>query len=178
MTVWVDADSCPVRVRQIVAKAALARKVCSVFVANRLIPVRKNSCVKTVVVKKTEGSADAYICGRAAAGDLVITRDIPLAADLVRGGVTAINDRGEVFSTETIGERLSLRNFMQDLRQAGLYESPGGTFGPKEVQLFSNAFDRELTRLKAGPHVAEGLAVRGKNGVSLGPPPFKAGGRG
>jgi uncharacterized protein YaiI (UPF0178 family) len=169
-----------VRVRQIVAKAALARKVSSVFVANRIVPVRKNSRVKTVIVKKTEGSADAYICAKATAGDLVITRDIPLAAQLVRGGVTAINDRGDVFNAETIGERLSLRNFMQDLRQAGLYESPSGTFGPKEARLFSNAFDRELTRLslKAGTHVAKSLAARGKNGVSPGPPPLKTGGGG
>jgi uncharacterized protein YaiI (UPF0178 family) len=158
-----------------VAQASLTRKIPSVFVANRLIPVRKNSRVKTIVVKKTEGSADLYICGRAAAGDLVITRDIPLAAQLVRRGVTTINDRGDVFTAETINERLSIRNFMQDLRQAGLYENPTGTFGPKEVQLFSNAFDRELTRLKAGQHVVKSLAARGKNRISPRTPPRKPG---
>ena len=174
MTVWVDADSCPVRVRQIVAKAARARKIPSIFVANRKIPVQKNFLTKAVIVKKTEGSADAYICEKAGEGDLVITRDIPLAAELVRKGITAINDRGDTFTAETIGERLSLRNFMKDLRETGLYESPQGTFGAREVQQFSNAFDRELTRLKARSNIAESLLVRGKDGVSSGLPPVQA----
>ena len=147
---WVDADSCPVRVRQIVAKAAGKRKVLSVFVANRKIPLESGgNYMKTALVEKIEGSADAYICERAGSGDLVITRDIPLAAELVRKGVTAINDRGETFDAGTISEKLSMRDFMKDLREAGLYESPSGTFGAREVQRFSNAFDRELTRLKA-----------------------------
>jgi len=148
MTIWVDADSCPVRVRSIVAKAAGERKIRSVFVANRKIPIEAlNPYVKSVLVGKSEGSADAYISEKAGAGDLAITRDIPLAAALVGKGITAINDRGDVFTSETVGERLSLRNFMKDLREAGLYESPSGTFGQREVRLFSNSFDRELTRL-------------------------------
>jgi uncharacterized protein YaiI (UPF0178 family) len=170
MRVWVDADSCPVRVREIVARAARAREVSAVFVANRKIPLAKNSFVSAVTVKKTEGSADAYICANAGAGDLVITRDIPLAAQLVRQSVTAINDRGDVFTSETISERLSLRNFMKDLRESGLYESPAGAFGPKEIQLFSNAFDRELTRLKVGSNVTDSLVAAGKNGPAFSPP--------
>jgi len=148
VTVWVDADSCPVRVREIVAKAALARKLPTVFVANRRIPLQRNAYVKTAIVQKTEGSADALIRERAGGSDLVITRDIPLAAELVRKGVSVINDRSEVFAAGTISERLSLRDFMQNLRETGLYESPEGTFGPREARLFSNAFDRELTRLE------------------------------
>ena len=149
MTVWVDADSCPVRVRQIIEKAAGKRKVLSIFVANREIPLEaRGDYIQTVVVEKVEGSADAYICEKAGGGDLVITRDIPLAADLVRKGITAINDRGDVFTSETVGERLSLRNLMKDLREAGLYDSPAGAIGEREIRLFSNAFDRELTRLK------------------------------
>ncbi|MCL1818068.1 MAG: DUF188 domain-containing protein [Spirochaetaceae bacterium] len=171
MTVWVDADSCPVRVRQIVAKAAGERKTPAVFVANREVPLPRGAYTKAVVVEKTEGSADAHICENAAPGDLVITRDIPLAADLVRKGVTAINDRGDVFTAETVGERLSLRNFMKDLRDAGLYESSSGTFGAREVRLFSNAFDRELTRLKTGPDIAESILARGKDGIAPGLPP-------
>jgi uncharacterized protein YaiI (UPF0178 family) len=148
MTIWVDADSCPVRVREIVAKAALARKIPAVFVANRRIPLEKNACVSAVIVKKTEGSADANIIRGAKRGDLVITRDIPLAAELVRLGVSAINDRGNAFQADTVAERLSMRDFMKDLRDMGLYESPGGGFGPKEAKFFADAFDREVTRLQ------------------------------
>jgi uncharacterized protein YaiI (UPF0178 family) len=157
-------------VREIVARAARSREFRAVFVANRGIPVPKNAFVSAVIVEKTEGSADEFLCAQAAGGDLVITRDIPLAARLVRQGVRAINDRGDIFTPETISERLSLRNFMKDLRDSGLYASPEGSFGPKEVQLFSNAFDRELTRLKAGANVAGGLLTAGENGSAFGPP--------
>ncbi|MDR1626532.1 MAG: DUF188 domain-containing protein [Spirochaetia bacterium] len=149
MTIWVDADSCPVRVREIVAKAALARKIPAVFTANRRIPLKKNAYVSALVVGKTEGSADASILRCAKAGDLVITRDIPLAAELVRQGLCVINDRGNAFSADTVAERLSLRDFMKDLRDQGLYENPEGGFGPREAKLFADAFDRELTRLAA-----------------------------
>jgi uncharacterized protein YaiI (UPF0178 family) len=155
LTVWIDADSCPVRVRQIVVKAAGRRKTPTVFVANRRIPLAKNAYVSAVMVEPGEGSADAYICGASEPGDLVITRDIPLAAELVRKGVRAINDRGNVFTEDTIGERLSLRNFMKDLRDFRLYESPGGIFGPREIRLFSDAFDRELTRALAQNKIAD-----------------------
>jgi uncharacterized protein YaiI (UPF0178 family) len=147
MTIWVDADSCPVRVREIVAKAAGTRKTPALFVANRRIPLKKSAYVSAVRVKKTEGSADACILARAKTGDLVITRDIPLAAELVSLGISVINDRGNAFTPETVTERLSLRNFMKDLREAGLYESPEGGFSPKDAKLFADAFDRELTRL-------------------------------
>ncbi len=147
MTVWVDADSCPQRVREIVIRAAARRGVPAVFVANRRIPLPKNGRVSAVVVPKGDDSADLHITDRAAPGDLVITRDIPLAAQLVEKNVRVINDRGDVFTAENIRERLSVRNFMKDLRDAGLYESPSGGFGPREIRLFSDAFDRELTRI-------------------------------
>jgi uncharacterized protein YaiI (UPF0178 family) len=149
MTIWVDADSCPVRVREIVAKAARARKIPAVFVANRRIPLERNAWVSARLVAKTRDSADACILGGAKAGDLTITRDIPLAAELVKLGLRVINDRGNAFSADTIAERLSIRDFMKDLRDAGLYEDPEGSFGAKEAKLFADTFDRELTRLSA-----------------------------
>jgi len=172
MIVWVDADSCPVRVRQIVAKAAGKRKVLCVFAANRKIPLEASGdYMKSAVVTKIEGSADAYICEKSSVGDLVITRDIPLAATLVKSGVTVINDRGDVFTAQTIGERLSLRNFMKDLRESGIYESPDKTYGPKQVRLFSNAFDRELTRLEARSNITQDIIAGGEDGIALGLPP-------
>ncbi|MDR1316756.1 MAG: DUF188 domain-containing protein [Spirochaetales bacterium] len=149
MTIWVDADSCPVPVREIIAKAARARKIPAVFAANRRIPLKRNAYVHALVVQKTEGSADACILRGAEAGDLIITRDIPLAAELVKRGLRVINDRGNAFTGDTIAERLSIRDFMKELRDIGLYESPEGSFGAKEVKLFADTFDRELTRLSA-----------------------------
>jgi uncharacterized protein YaiI (UPF0178 family) len=175
MTIWVDADSCPIRVREIVTKAARARKIPAVFVANRGIPLQKNASVSAITVKKTENSADAYILSRARETDLVITRDIPLAAELVRKSVTVINDRGKAFKADTIAERLSLRNFMKDLRTMGLYESSERDFGPKDAKLFADAFDRELTRLKAGLNISGSPGTRGKNRLTLNPPSSKTG---
>jgi uncharacterized protein YaiI (UPF0178 family) len=147
MTVWVDADSCPSRVREIVTRAAARRGVAAIFVANRRIPLPKNKKVSSVVVPAGADSADAHISERAEPGDLVITRDIPLAAELVEKNVRVINDRGDVFTAENIRERLSVRNFMKDLRDSGLFESSSGGFGPREIRLFSDAFDRELTKM-------------------------------
>jgi hypothetical protein len=147
VTVWVDSDSCPLRVREIVVRAAERREVAAVFVANRAVPLPKSKWVFRVVVAAVEGSADAYIVGQAGLGDLVITRDIPLAAEVCEKNITVINDRGDIFTRENIRERLSVRNFMKDLRDSGLYESPSGGYGDREVRLFSAVFDRELTRL-------------------------------
>jgi len=147
VTIWVDADSCPVRIREIVSRAAKKRGVIAKFVANRPIPLPETASVELEVVPAEEDGADSRIVEGAKPGDLIITRDIPLAAKLVEGGLRVLNDRGETFTEENVRERLSLRNFMKDLRASGLYESPTGGFGEREVKAFSASFDRELTKL-------------------------------
>lgn len=147
MTIWVDADSCPVRIREIVSRAAGKRGVVAKFVANRPIPLPETDSVELEIVPPEEDGADSRIVECAKPGDLIITRDIPLAAKLVEGGLRVLNDRGETFTEENVRERLSIRNFMKDLRASGMYESPTGGFGDREVKAFSAAFDRELTRL-------------------------------
>ena len=147
MTIWVDADSCPVRIREIVARAAFKRKLRACFVANRTIPLPRLSCVSLEIVPPGDDGADERIVEAVEPGDFIITRDIPLAARLVEAGYNVLNDRGELYTKENIRERLSIRNFMKDLRASGLYESPAGGFGDREVKAFSAAFDRELTRL-------------------------------
>lgn len=92
--------------------------------------------------------ADAFIKEQVGSGDLVITRDIPLAAELVELGPVVINDRGDLYTRENVRERLSIRNFMKELRDAGLYENPTGMFGRKEVKAFAATFDRILTQLE------------------------------
>ena len=90
--------------------------------------------------------ADRHIADHAEAGDVVVTADIPLAALLVPKGVTVIDPRGEVFTEESIGERLSVRNFMEHLRGAGVETGGNAAYGAREKQAFSNALDRALTR--------------------------------
>lgn len=144
--IWVDADSCPVRVREVICRAADRTATTATFVANRRIPVPKSSNIEMVVVGTEEGSADRYIAGHARRGDMAITRDIPHAADLVERGVLVLNDRGTVYSEENVRERLSVRDFMYDLRTQGVDVPEGGPLGKRDIALFAQAFDRELTR--------------------------------
>lgn len=115
MIIWVDADSCPIRVREIIVKAAFRLSILAVFVANREIPLRKHKYIGLVITEKSEQSADIYIVECAKIGDLVITRDIPLAARLVNNGIAVINDRGMSFTKDNVNERLSIRNFMYEV---------------------------------------------------------------
>ena len=147
MTIWVDSDSCPVRVREIVAKASFRLSVMAVFVANRQIPVKVHEYIKCVVTEQSEQAADIYIMECAKAGDLVITRDIPFASQLLCNEVTVINDRGMCFTKENIRERLSMRNFMYEVRSNGLITDKMGQFNKKNLQEFANMFDTVLTRL-------------------------------
>lgn len=146
MKIWVDADSCPRPVREIIKKAAERTGIDARFVANRTIP-GVEAGEQLVIVGKEEGAADDYILDHSEQDDLVVTRDIPLAKRLVESGTNVINDRGDLFTKENVGERLSLRNFMYVLRNSGLFLPTERSFGSKEVQSFANAFDRELTRL-------------------------------
>lgn len=147
MTIWIDADSCPVRVRQIVCKASLRLSVPLVFVANRPIPITNHELVSFVQTDDKEQSADDYIVAYSKKGDLVITRDIPLAASLVEKGVVVINDRGFLFTADNVRERLSVRDFMYEIRSNGLMTDRMGVFNKKDIQNFSNTFDNVLTKL-------------------------------
>ncbi len=145
--IWLDADSCPVAVRNIIVKAAIRENLNCTFVANRPIPLDETEIVEMVVVDAGEGVADDYITDHIQAGNLAVTRDIPLAARLIEKQAIVLNDRGEHFTPENIRERLSIRDIMYEMRFSGLKEPGIRQFGPKEVQKFSNCFDRELRKL-------------------------------
>jgi len=147
MTIWVDSDSCPVRVREIVSKASFRLSVVTVFVANREIPKKEHAFIRSVITSEKEQAADEYILRFAKKGDLVITRDIPFATQLVEKEIAVINDRGKAFNTENIRTLLSMRNFMYEANQNGLIIERTSHFGKKEVQMFSNTFDAILTKL-------------------------------
>lgn len=152
MRIWIDADSCPPKVRAIICKAAVKRNICAWFVANRDIPVTKADQIRMIVVEAAADEADRYILERAVPGDLVISRDIPFCADLVEKQVSVMNDRGDLFTKDNIGARLLQRNRMMEMRAMGLAPPPSPPFGDKEVKAFANLFDRELTRLSISSH--------------------------
>jgi len=144
--IWIDADACPGAVKEIVFRAAERLGIQAVVVANQVIRVPDSLLISTVVVSKNFDAADDHIAAEASAADVVITADVPLASRVVSAGSVAIDPRGEVYDEENIGERLSARNLMNELRSGGLVQG-----GPREMEAtdthkFASALDRELTR--------------------------------
>lgn len=147
-TLWIDADAAPVDVKDIVARAALRLELPAVLVANqRLQTPANNPFVSAVRVAGGPDVADDHIADEASPGDLAVTADIPLAARLVDKGVVTLDPRGEEYTRENIGERLSIRDFMDGLRSTGVETGGPSAWGRKERQAFAAAFDRALTRL-------------------------------
>lgn len=144
MRIWVDSDSCPVKIREIIVRAANRVGIEAVFVANREIPGVESGNTTLVTVEKGEGAADAFIVENAEEGDLAVTRDIPLAADLVGKGILVLDDRGSVMDSGNIGERLSVRNAMTELRSYGIVPETTKPMTTRDIQQFANAFDRQL----------------------------------
>jgi uncharacterized protein YaiI (UPF0178 family) len=144
--IYVDADSCPRNVRDLVIRRAAKLGVETVFAANRKIPGAEGA-VRMEICSAAEGAADDFIACAARADDLVISRDVPLARRLVENGVTVINDRGRFFTRENIGELLSLRNFTVGLAESGIGVERTEVYGKKELKNFADSFDRVLTKL-------------------------------
>lgn len=147
MNIFVDADSCPALIRPLIEKAAERRSVTTVFVANRPVPVRKSPFLSFILTGKEEGSADDWIVAHVKEGDLVITRDIPLAARLLELKATVINDRGLRFTDDNIKSRLSERDLMKEFYQSGLAVQGLRSYGKREVFEFANCFDAVLTKM-------------------------------
>ena len=147
MKIWVDADACPVAAREILFRAAARTGVELTLVANQPLsrPAAKN--INTLQVPRGFDVADDEIVKRLEAGDLVITSDIPLAAEVIRKGGHALSPRGEMHTTENIGAKLNMRDFMDTMRSSGV-EVGGGpsAYGQRDKQEFANSLDRFLTR--------------------------------
>jgi uncharacterized protein len=146
MTIWVDADACPNVIKEILFRAAERAKVPVVLVANQWLRTPPSRFISSLQVPAGLDVADSEIVRRAGPGDLVITADIPLAALVVAKGVPALDPRGELHTAESIGQRLSMRNFMDELRGAGV--DTGGPAGlhARDRQAFGNALDRWLAK--------------------------------
>ncbi|GHV94932.1 UPF0178 protein [Spirochaetia bacterium] len=147
MKIFVDADSCPRDARELALRSAEKRGIQAVFAANRPIPGISGSNAVMEICPAGENAADDRIVELAQSGDLVITRDIPLAKRLVERDIAAIDDRGRTFTRENIGELLSLRNFMVGLAENGLGIERSGSYSKKELKTFADSLDRILTKL-------------------------------
>lgn len=148
MKIWVDADAAPRDVKEIVFRAALRLELPAILVANQRMPTPANNpFVEFVWVQAGPDAADDHVAEEAQPGDLAITADIPLAARLVEKGVATIDPRGEAYTPENIGERLSIRDFMDGLRSTGVETGGPKAWGEREKRAFASAFDRTLTRL-------------------------------
>ena len=147
MKIWVDADACPVVAREILFRAAERTGVRVTLVANQAINVPASDYIKSVQVPRGFDVADDEIVRRVEAGDLVITSDIPLAAEVIEKGGHALSPRGEMHTKENIGAKLNMRDFMDTMRSSGV-EMGGGpsAYGQRDKQEFANQLDRFLTR--------------------------------
>lgn len=144
--IWVDADACPGPIRDILVRAAHRAQVHTVFVANQWIRLPASPWLRAIQVPHGPDVADSEIAARVQPGDLVVTQDIPLAARAIEAGATAIDPRGVVFTQATIAERLSIRNFMDELRGAGVQTGGPAPFHARDRQAFAAGLDRWLAR--------------------------------
>ena len=147
MNIWVDADACPSEIKDIIIKAAHKRCIETVFVSNKIISIPQSPFISTVKVSQGPDVADEYIAESAKDNDLVITQDIPLAAILVPKRIVVISVHGVLFTHANIGERLSVRNFMSELRDTGIQTNGPRPFSNKDKQKFANTFDQQLVKL-------------------------------
>ncbi len=147
MIIWVDADAAPAEVKKIVFRAATRLNVETILVANQRIAAPANAVtVRSVVVREGADQADRYIVKHGQPMHLAITADLPLAAELVAKGLLVIDPRGEEYSAANIASRLSMRNFMDELRGTGMVTAGSAPYGDKDKKAFAATFDRLLQK--------------------------------
>lgn len=146
--IWVDADACPGEIKEMLYRAANRRKIQVTLVANQPMRTPPSEFIDTIMVSGGANVADHRIVELLIPGDLVVTADIPLAADVVAKNGVALNPRGELYTNENIGERLAFRNLLDELRGGGMITGGPANFGSKDKQAFANQLDRWLAKRK------------------------------
>lgn len=147
MKIWIDADAAPTEVKQIVFRASKRLAIETILVANRPVVAPPGFAnVRSVTVAEGADVADRYIAVNSEPGDLAVTADVPLAGDLVAKDVFVIDPRGDEYSHHTIAARLSMRNFMDDLRGEGMTVGRTAPYGDTDKKAFAATFDRLLTK--------------------------------
>lgn len=146
MQIWIDGDACPVEIKELLYRAAVRVKVKLTLVANQTIRIPRSEFISLLTVPSGLNVADKQIVELLNPGDLVVTADIPLAAHVVQKGGIAIDPRGDVFTEANIGERITMRNLMDELRGSDLVMGGPAPYGPKDKQAFANQLDRILAK--------------------------------
>jgi uncharacterized protein YaiI (UPF0178 family) len=146
MKIWVDADACPVVIKDIIFRATDRTGVLLTLVANRAMRIPPSSLIKFIQVASGPDVADNEIIKRLGVGDLVITSDIPLAAEVIDKGGHALNPRGELYTADSIKSRLSMRDFMDTLRASGIDTGGPPALSKSDRQAFASQLDKFLTR--------------------------------
>jgi uncharacterized protein len=149
MNIWVDADACPNVIKDILFRAADREQVEVTLVANQWIRTPASKYIRSIQVPGGFDVADDEIVRRVEPGDLVVTQDIPLASFAIEKGALALHPRGELFTRDTIAARLSMRNFMEELRGAGVDTGGPATMHPRDRQAFANELDKWLARRRS-----------------------------
>jgi uncharacterized protein YaiI (UPF0178 family) len=149
MRIWVDADACPLAIKEILYRAAERAEIELTLVANQPLATPRSRFIRTVQVPKGFDVADHRIAQDVSPGDLVVTADIPLAAEVIAKGGHALNPRGELYSPENIRERLTMRNFMDELRSAGVNTGGPAPLSQADRQAFANQLDRLLAKKRS-----------------------------
>ena len=155
--IWVDADACPRAIREILFRAAertgvhltlvaVRREIPLILVANHLLPVPKSPWITSRQVEQGFDVADDAIARQVSRGDLVITSDIPLAAEVIEKGAVVISPRGERLTPENVRQKLNMRDFMETMRSSGVVTGGPPALGDREKQAFANALDRYLAQ--------------------------------
>lgn len=149
MTIWVDADACPKIIKEILFRAAVRKQVSLTLVANQFIATPPSPCITSLQVDAGFDVADDEIVKRCGAGDLVITADIPLAAEVIEKGALVLTPRGEQFTRDNVRQRLNIRDFMDTMRASGEHTGGPPPLNQRDRQQFANALDSYLAKLKA-----------------------------
>lgn len=155
MHIWVDADACPNPVKDILFRASQRVKVGITLVANQPLSTPPSPLIKAIKVGSGFDVADDYIVQQVQENDLVITADIPLAAEVIEKGAQVINPRGERYTANNIRQRLNMRDFMEEMRSTGQVTGGPPPFGNNEKQAFANALDRLLAKHHQSPLSSE-----------------------
>ena len=148
MRIWVDGDACPGVIKDILFRAAIRTKIPLTLVANQPMHIPRSDLISILTVPSGLNVADQKIVELLDPGDLVITADIPLAAHVVNKGGAALDPRGELYTDENIGERLTMRNLMDELRGGGMVGGGPAPFSGNDRQAFANQLDRILAKLR------------------------------
>ncbi|WP_050478978.1 YaiI/YqxD family protein [Herbaspirillum rhizosphaerae] len=151
MQIWVDADACPGVIKDMLFRVAERTHIQVTLVANKLLRVPPSRFIKAVVVPAGFDVADKEIVRLTQPGDLIITADIPLAAEAIAKGGAVLNPRGEMYSTDNIQQHLTMRNFMEELRSSGVETGGPAAFSQSDGRAFARQLDRYVAKYKPAP---------------------------